>query len=156
MFPGLEIWPAKASLEFMDDQILSIIGGIAIGAGAGLLLLTAGRTAGVSGICSGLWFFGDPQWRWRLIFVLGLLCSAVLWAGIWPERFAASSETYWVRALVGGSMVGFGTRLASGCTSGHGVCGVARLSKRSITATCVFLGTAILTVAAVRIFANAA
>lgn len=89
-----------------------------------------------------------------MVFVLGLLSAAVLWAIVWPERFQVNEEFYWVRAVVGGSMVGFGTRLANGCTSGHGVCGVARLSKRSITATAIFLATAIATVTAVRLFSG--
>jgi len=137
-----------------NEFTLALLGGICIGLGAILLLFSAGKIAGVSGICSGLLRLKDSERKWRIVFITGLMTSAVVWAIVWPGRFDAD-QSYWLRSLIGGSLVGYGTRLANGCTSGHGVCGVARFSKRSITATCVFLGTAILVVTGVRFLGGA-
>jgi len=134
-----------------NEFILAALGGACIGLGAVILLFTAGKIAGVSGICSGIFVFDRPDKKWRIFFVAGLLCAAIIWAIVWPGRFSADNS-YWLRYLVGGSLVGYGTKLANGCTSGHGVCGIARFSKRSIVATCVFLATAITVVTAVRFF----
>lgn len=136
-----------------SEYILAALGGTCIGIGAILLLFTAGKIAGVSGICSGIFIIDNPDKKWRLIFIAGLLCAAIVWAIVWPGRFSTDGS-YWLRALVGGSLVGYGTKLANGCTSGHGVCGIGRFSKRSIAATCVFLGTAIAVVTAVRFFSG--
>jgi uncharacterized protein len=127
-----------------------LLGGALIGlASAGLMLLT-GRIAGVSGIFGGLsaWQPGDRAWR--LAFVAGLIAAPLIaaLAGTPLPRPAMSANLALV--AVGGLLVGFGSRMGGGCTSGHGVCGFARLSVRSIAASLIFMGTAIITVAVVR------
>jgi len=125
-------------------------GGLMIGLAAALFLLGNGRVAGVSGLAAraaGLSDAGAPRLT-AAAFVLGLPLGALAMAGVWgpaAPRFPASG---WV-LLLGGLLVGFGTRLGSGCTSGHGVCGISRLSRRSLTATAVFMAAGALTVAAV-------
>lgn len=123
----------------------SILGGILIGLSATLLLLSNGRIAGISGIANGLFTSGTGDKIWRACFLLGL----VIGAGSYITFFGLTFDTP-QRALpmllVAGFLVGFGTRLGNGCTSGHGVCGIARLSMRSLVATGVFLVTAIATV----------
>ncbi|GJD52726.1 hypothetical protein OPKNFCMD_5493 [Methylobacterium crusticola] len=126
-------------------------GGLLIGLSAALFLLLNGRIAGISGLVAGLGRPADPSWRTGLAFLVGLVLGppvfAVL-AGAWPVmRIDASLP---VLALAG-LLVGFGTRLGSGCTSGHGVCGLARLSVRSAVAVLVFLGSGMLTVAVGRV-----
>ncbi len=126
----------------------SLIGGALIGLASALFLLLNGRVAGVSGIIGGsLRPAGENQLR-NLSFLLGLFLEPTiyrLWFGGWPVvHFQAS---LWVLALAG-LLVGFGTRFGSGCTSGHGVCGLARLSRRSIVAVATFLAAGMVTVAA--------
>ncbi len=130
----------------------ALFGGAIIGVSAVALMYLNGRIAGISGITAGLLLiraFGVEQ-GWRLAFVVGLILAPVLGAvaGLGrPEiSFVASLPTM----VIAGFLVGFGTVLGNGCTSGHGVCGIARLSPRSIVATGVFMGTAALTVFLVR------
>jgi len=124
-------------------------GGLLIGLAAALFLLGNGRVAGVSGLAAraaGLSEAGAPRLA-AAAFVLGLPLGALAMAGVCgpaAPRFPASG---WV-LLLGGVLVGFGTRLGSGCTSGHGVCGISRLSRRSLAATAVFMAAGALTVAA--------
>ena len=123
-----------------------LAGGALIGASAALLLLANGRIAGISGILGGLLGPSVRDWAWRAAFLIGLLTGPALFrlgAGHWPEiRIGAS----WPILVVAGLLVGFGTRLGSGCTSGHGVCGLARLSPRSLAAVATFMAAAIVTV----------
>lgn len=124
----------------------ALAGGILIGLSAVLLLLASGRVAGVSGILGGVLAprLGDTSWR--LLFIAGMLAGPLLYAaliGPMPEVMITNSLPLLVAA---GLLVGFGTRLGSGCTSGHGVCGLARLSSRSMAATGTFLVAAIITV----------
>ena len=120
----------------------SLCGGALIGAAAALLLLLNGRAAGVSGILDGV-VDGEPDKQgWRALFLIGLVLPAAL-AGPGPVSWSLSAP--WL--AIAGVLVGFGTRLGSGCTSGHGVCGIANLSLRSLVATLTFIGTAMLTVA---------
>lgn len=130
--------------------ISSLIGGGLIGLSAVLLMLLSGRIAGISGITSGLlslkWSADTP---WRLAFVVGLIAAplALMAAGQKPEiTFVASLPVM----VLAGFVVGFGTVLGGGCTSGHGVCGIARLSPRSIIATLIFMAFGIATVFVVR------
>ncbi|MDF2600192.1 MAG: YeeE/YedE family protein [Methylobacterium brachiatum] len=134
----------------MSPYLPPLAGGLLIGLSAAMLLLLNGRIAGISGLVAGL---GRPGRARRLAdaaFLLGLILGPpafALLAGHWPEmRIDAGLP---VLALAG-LLVGFGTRLGSGCTSGHGVCGLARLSPRSIAAVLVFLATGMLAVAAMR------
>jgi len=127
----------------------ALAGGLLIGCAAALLILGAGRVLGASGIVGGAieGRKGDAAWRWSLI--VGLIAAAPLSRALWGAAapvFAAG----WITLIVAGFLAGFGARLGSGCTSGHGVCGLARLSPRSAVATGVFMATAFATVFLVR------
>jgi uncharacterized membrane protein YedE/YeeE len=126
--------------------VSGLIGGLLIGLAAALLLLLNGRISGISGIVGGLVAPKSSDAGWRIALVAGLLLGAFAYAlatgGAIPITMQASVPVL----VAAGLLVGFGTRLGSGCTSGHGVCGIARLSKRSIVATSVFFGVALLTV----------
>lgn len=130
--------------------LAGLIGGVLIGLAATLLLIFNGRVAGVSGIAGGA-IAGVPGDRlWRVLFVLGLLAGGALAYWQLPERTAVTVDASYPVLLLAGLLVGFGTRLGSGCTSGHGVCGVSRLSLRSIIATVVFMAAGFTTVYVVR------
>ena len=116
-------------------------GGLLIGAGAAALLLFNGKVAGVSGILANVVETRGGEQGWRIGFLLGLVLPAVV-LGIGGAQLPASIPLI----LVSGLLVGVGTRLGSGCTSGHGVCGLANLSRRSLAATLVFMLMAILVV----------
>jgi len=130
--------------------VSALAGGVLIGLATVLLLATTGRVAGVSGILAGAMSGAGGERAWRLAFLAGLIAAASAWA--WLARgWQPISITGDTRLLVaGGLLVGIGTRLGSGCTSGHGVCGLARLSPRSAVAVTTFLGVAMLTVFLVR------
>ena len=129
-----------------------LIGGLMIGLAAAIMLLGLGRIAGVSGLAAraaGISADGAP-WPWAAAFVLGLPVGAALVAaaiGPTQARFPASP----IILIVGGLLVGFGTRLGNGCTSGHGVCGLSRLSVRSLAATASFMAAGFATVAVLHI-----
>ena len=126
----------------------AILGGTLIGLAAAALLVATGKTAGVSGILEGVVLRERGEAGWKLAFVAGLLAGGALLAVFRPSSFTALPMPSLALAAAGGVLVGFGTRLSGGCTSGHGVCGVGRLSRRSIVATAVFIGVAMLTRAA--------
>jgi len=128
----------------------ALAGGILIGLAASLLLWTNGRVAGISGIVGGLWRPVAGDLSWRALFLGGLLTGGVVAALLVPEALAFSLDRSLPLMAVGGLLVGFGTRLGSGCTSGHGVCGNARLSPRSIVATVTFIAAGMVTVLALR------
>lgn len=129
--------------------LTALAGGALIGLAAVLLVLFNGRIAGISGIIAAL-LPPRPQPRaWRLAFVGGLLAAPWLYQLFFPLP-AASSPSAWPVLVPAGLLVGFGTRLGSGCTSGHGVCGLSRLSMRSLVATLVFMATGFATVFVVR------
>jgi uncharacterized membrane protein YedE/YeeE len=120
---------------------LSLVGGALIGASASLLLLFNGRIAGISGIVGGLvWPKQRSELTWRALFVAGLLLGGLVMLRMRPASFGTASVPLPL-VVVAGLLVGFGTRLGGGCTSGHGVCGLARLSVRSLAATCTFMAT---------------
>lgn len=132
----------------------ALAGGALIGLAATLLLWLIGRIAGISGIVAGAMQLHGPERHWRLAFVAGLVVGAGAWFWLAP---AAGAEVpplreafAWPLLVAAGLLVGIGTRLGSGCTSGHGICGLARLSRRSLVAVVVFMGSAMLTVGAVR------
>lgn len=127
----------------------SLLGGALIGASALLLWLGLGRVAGISGILGALPAVPAAERPWRLAFLAGLVAAPALLA-LFVAVPQASAQPGAARLLVAGLLVGFGTRLGGGCTSGHGVCGLARLSPRSIAATAVFMAVAALTVFALR------
>lgn len=133
------------------DPFAGLAGGALIGLAAALALLGLGRIAGISGIAArafGLTEAGMPR-AMACAFILGLPLGAGLiheWLGAGGGKFPA-----WPGLLIAGLIVGFGTRMGSGCTSGHGVCGLSRLSPRSILATAIFLGSGIITVTVLRL-----
>jgi len=124
----------------------ALIGGALIGLSAALLMLLTGRIAGISGIFGGCLTFGANDRGWRLAFIAGLIAAPLLGALIGFGLAAPLIPKSWLLIVAAGLLVGFGTKLGSGCTSGHGVCGVARLSARSIAATVIFMLSAIVVV----------
>lgn len=127
----------------------ALAGGCLLGLGASLLLLASGQLAGVSGIVAGLVLPRRGDIAWRVAFVAGLLLAGVGLGALLPQQFGDSPAPIGMLAIAG-LLVGIGTRLGSGCTSGHGVCGVSRLSPRSIVATFIFVATAMVTVVLAR------
>lgn len=127
----------------------SIAGGVLIGLAVALLLLAKGRIAGVSGIVGGLLSPQRGNVAWRLAFIAGLLAAPLMY-GLFAVLPESRIDAGWPLLLVAGLLVGFGTRLGSGCTSGHGVCGMSRLSPRSILATLTFMGFGFATVYVMR------
>jgi hypothetical protein len=123
----------------------SLTGGLVIGAAAAVLVLFNGRIAGISGILGGL--LGKPRndAGWRIAFLAGLICAPVL-ASLLGQPIAPDIQAGWSEILIAGLLVGAGTRYASGCTSGHGVCGISRGSIRSLVATATFMASGFLTV----------
>lgn len=133
------------------SPLYAVAGGLLIGSAAAMLLITLGRIAGVSGMLAAATRIADggPPWRLATAFVLGLPLGAwVVSAGLRTPNIEVTSS--WPLLIGAGLLVGFGTRLGNGCTSGHGVCGVARLSPRSIAATVTFMGAGFVTVFIVR------
>ncbi len=126
--------------------VSGLVGGLLIGLAVALMLLLNGRIAGVSGIVGGLVNPKGGDTAWRLAFVAGLLFGALAYillvGGTSPVDVLASQPAI----LIGGLLVGFGTSMGSGCTSGHGLCGMARFSRRSMAATAIFFGVAMITV----------
>lgn len=129
--------------------LASFGGGLLIGLGAAVLLLANGRVAGVSGIAGGLLRPARGDIGWRLAFLLGLLAAPLGWLALQAMPPAQIDHSPALLA-VSGLLVGLGTRFGSGCTSGHGVCGIARLSPRSIVATICFVAAGFVTVYVMR------
>lgn len=128
----------------------AFLGGILIGLAAVLLLLANGRIAGISGIVGGLLPPEAGDAGWRLAFVAGLVAAPLLHAAVTGGAAPITVTSSTGLLLAGGLLVGFGSRLGGGCTSGHGVCGLARLSSRSLAATGTFLAAATVTVLVTR------
>ena len=126
--------------------VSALIGGLMIGASAALFLVLNGRVAGISGILGGLLAPGRGEVGWRLAFLAGMFVAPLVYVAFGgalpPVELSASLPLL----IVAGLIVGFGTRLGAGCTSGHGVCGIGRGSPRSLVATGVFMATAVATV----------
>lgn len=130
--------------------ISATMGGALIGLSAVILMAFNGRIAGISGLFSGVAFAQRGDRLWRLLFVIGLVTSPLLYQATTGRvpTFDLAASTPWV--IAGGLLVGFGTRLGSGCTSGHGVCGLSRLSPRSLASVILFMGAGMLTVTLIR------
>jgi len=127
----------------------ALAGGVLIGFAAAVLLLVTGRVAGVSGIAGGLLRPVQGDIAWRIAFVAGMVIAPLLIAALaTPPRLLIAAG--YPTLIIGGLLVGIGTRYGSGCTSGHGVCGVARVSPRSIVATLCFMLSGFVTVYVVR------
>ena len=124
----------------------ALIGGVMIGVAATALLLVNGRIAGISGIFGGLVPPARGDALWRLLYLAGLVAGALAWRVIRPDDVVPAFDASLPVIALGGLLVGFGTRLGGGCTSGHGVCGIGRRSPRSIVATAAFMATAGVTV----------
>lgn len=130
--------------------LTALLGGMLIGLSAAAMALLQGRIAGISGIVGGLLqrrLASDVTWR--LAFVAGLVGAPALYA-LFADLPASRIDAGWGTLVVAGLLVGYGTRLGSGCTSGHGVCGLSRLSPRSLAATLIFMAAGFATVFAVR------
>lgn len=133
--------------HFTPQSALS--GGLIIGFATALLWLLNGRIAGISGIVAAALTSVGAERQWRLAFVLGLVLSSWVWLMLAPLPEVVVTSNYQLLALAG-LLVGFGARLGSGCTSGHGICGLSRLSGRSLVATVTFMTVAMGTVFVVR------
>jgi uncharacterized membrane protein YedE/YeeE len=130
--------------------ISALVGGALIGLGAALLLLGNGRVAGISGIVGDLLRSPGDGRGWRIAFVAGLIAGPLIYRLFAGPVLPVTIEATAPLLIAGGLLVGFGTNLGSGCTSGHGVCGIARLSPRSMVATAVFMVAGGLTVYVMR------
>jgi uncharacterized membrane protein YedE/YeeE len=132
------------------DPVSGLLGGGLIGLASVLLMLLNGRVAGISGILGGALALSAGDKVWRLAFIAGLIVAPIvigLFGHPLPEPQMPAS---WLLIVAAGVLVGFGARYGGGCTSGHGVCGIARLSARSIAATAIFMASAIIVVAIMR------
>lgn len=127
--------------------ISASIGGALIGLSAALLMALNGRIAGISGVFSGAVFAERGDKTWRLMFVLGLIAAPAIWTLVQGAEPPFEITSSWPLIIAGGLLVGFGTRLGSGCTSGHGVCGLSRLSPRSMASVVLFMAAGMATVA---------
>jgi uncharacterized membrane protein YedE/YeeE len=127
----------------------ALAGGLMLGLASALFILINGRILGISGIVGGLLRPRAGDTSWRLSFVLGLFAAPLLY-GLLTDLPQSRVEASWVTVVVAGILVGLGTRIGSGCTSGHGVCGLSRLSPRSLIATLTFMGAGFLTVYVLR------
>jgi uncharacterized membrane protein YedE/YeeE len=130
----------------------SLLGGILLGLAAGALFLNSGRILGITGILEGVLKPTSDDSRWRFAFLLGLFAAPLAAKLILPADFlhAPRIEASWTMVALAGLLVGFGTRWGAGCTSGHGICGLSRLSVRSLVATLSFMGTGFVTVFVIR------
>ncbi|OJH77582.1 hypothetical protein VVS222_00204 [Vibrio vulnificus] len=124
----------------------SLAGGILLGISALTMLLVNGKVAGISGILTGLLTPKSRDFAWRLMFVVGMVSGGVLAVTFGAASASVALPTSGVLIAAAGVLVGIGTRLGNGCTSGHGICGIGRLSKRSIAATAIFMAVAAMTV----------
>ncbi len=130
----------------------SLAGGIVVGVACAIFILINGRILGVSGILGGLLPPKAGESIWRIAFLLGLCAAPCVFHAVVPTQYITAPRidaSEWL-IVVAGLLVGFGTRCASGCTSGHGVCGLSRLSSRSLVATCSFMSAGFVTVYVVR------
>ena len=132
------------------DPMSALLGGALIGLASVLLMMLTGRIAGVSGILGGCLTVSAGDWPWRFAFIVGLVLAPVAGGFLGYPLPMPRMPASWVMIVIAGLLVGFGTRLGGGCTSGHGVCGIARLSARSIVATAIFMASAIVVVAIMR------
>jgi uncharacterized protein len=132
-------------MEFFTP-ISAITGGLLIGLAATLMLWTNGRITGISGIIGGVLIPQEVGTKWRIFFVAGLIIAPLCYMALSGQGLNIVTQASPLLSIIAGLAVGFGTRLGSGCTSGHGICGIARFSKRSFLATAVFMLSGIITV----------
>ena len=141
------IWSTEA-------VIMAIFGGALIGTAASILLLTTGRVAGISGILGGLLKASQESKQWRVLFLFGLFFAGSLGAAFLPEQIQIHQNHSLMALGAAGLLVGFGTRLGNGCTSGHGICGLSRFSKRSLIAVIVFMATGFITATSIQLLSG--
>ena len=134
----------------MAQWMTALAGGVLIGLAATLLLWLNGRIAGVSGIVSGVLLPKPGDGAWRVAFLVGLIAAAGLYMAMVPGAPLPRTDFSRTGLVLAGLLVGFGTRMGNGCTSGHGVCGLGRLSLRSLAAVVTFMATAIVTTFLIR------
>jgi len=132
------------------DPIFALAGGALIGLASVLLMMLTGRIAGISGILTGCLALVGGDKLWRAAFIVGLIATPIAGSLFGFPPPVPQMPMSWATIVLAGFLVGLGARIGGGCTSGHGVCGIARLSIRSIIATGVFMGTAMIVVAIVR------
>lgn len=128
----------------------ALVGGVLIGVASTLLLWLNGRIAGIRGILDGALTTRSPDGSWRRFFIVGLILGTAIWLAVGPAPSIPRTGFPLILVALAGLLVGFGTSMCSGCTSGHGVCGIARLSGRSLIATITFMVAAMVTVFIVR------
>ncbi|ANW27288.1 hypothetical protein BA953_24575 [Vibrio coralliilyticus] len=133
-------------MTFESFPWLSLIGGALLGLSATMLLMVNGKVAGVSGIVNGVLSPKRNDLVWRLLFLIGMVAGGALSVMVIGIEIPSTESIPTFVLVIAGLLVGFGTRLSNGCTSGHGICGVGRLSFRSIVATAIFMVVAALTV----------
>lgn len=125
--------------------VSALVGGAVIAISLAIMLLATGRIAGLSGVFAGTLRAAPGDWQWRIWFIGGMLAAGAAFAVGEPSAFDTGARVpLWLLAIAG-ALVGLGTRMSNGCTSGHGLCGMSRLSKRSIVATIVFFGVGVAT-----------
>jgi uncharacterized membrane protein YedE/YeeE len=132
----------------LEGWLAGLLGGALIGLSAAMMMLFHGRIAGISGIVGGM-LTGDRS-MWRALFIAGLVAGGVVWFMVQPEAFSMQIDRSYGALAAAGVLVGIGTRMGNGCTSGHGVCGIARTSARSMAATMTFIITGAIAVFIVR------
>lgn len=144
--------PARYALDCMQlsDVVWPLLGGALIGTSASVLLMFNGRIAGISGILGGAIAPGASDRGWRSAFLGGLIAGALLLLVLSPSALRVELAPRLPFAVLAGALVGFGTQLGNGCTSGHGVCGISRLSARSIAATLVFIAAGVVSLAVMK------
>lgn len=134
----------------MGTWLTALAGGVLIGLAATLLLWLNGRIAGVSGMLNGVLMPRRGDVGWRVMFLVGLIVASGLYMGLVPGAYVPRVDFPRAGLVIAGLLVGFGTRMGNGCTSGHGVCGLGRLSGRSLAAVLTFMASAIATTFLVR------
>jgi uncharacterized protein len=132
------------------DPVSALFGGALIGLASALLMLLNGRIAGISGILGGVLTMSAGDKVWRIAFIAGLIVAPIIIGLLGHSLPEPEMPPSWALTVAAGALVGFGARHGGGCTSGHGVCGIARLSARSIVATVIFMVSAIAVVAIMR------
>jgi uncharacterized membrane protein YedE/YeeE len=132
------------------DPTSALIGGALIGVASVLLMMLIGRIAGISGILTGCFALAGADRLWRVAFIAGLVAAPVTSGFVGYPLPTPQMPASWVITVIAGFLVGFGARIGGGCTSGHGICGIARLSVRSIVATATFMAAAMIVVAIMR------
>jgi len=126
-------------------------GGTLIGLATVLMILGNGRITGISGIVGGVVNREKGQMSWRLIFIISLMVGGAIYPWLWRQEMFVDVSAHWSLYIIAGLLVGIGTRMGGGCTSGHGICGLARFSPRSLVATLTFIASAVVTHTLVRL-----